>query len=160
MDLRLARSSLLFDTSIPNLAYGISPWNNTLLNSWPLYDLDFWPKCWWRGGGTLSEFYSQVLSFPVGLQIWLWSENFVIFNFHFFEHLFIIFWVYWGNCVQSKAFLYYLFDHFHLEILKHHSYPIETPLKIHYSKRKKQRNKETNGRESTCSLCLLITIFS
>ena len=93
--------------------------------------------------------FTKLLSFPVGLQKWWWSDK-----FHYFDHLFFISWVYWGNGVQSVAFLYHLLDHFHLELLKHHLCCSEKLNALNWKK------KRTKGKESICSLCLLIMISS
>ena len=53
-----ARSCLLFDLGIPNLAHGCITMNN-MLNVY-IHDLDLWPIC--GGWGTLSEYYSWFLS--------------------------------------------------------------------------------------------------
>ena len=45
MNLSLARSSLLYDTGIPNFDIWVYRHETTCIHSWPLYDLDLWPIC-------------------------------------------------------------------------------------------------------------------
>ena len=50
MNLSWAKSSLLFDIGIQNFGIWLYHHRTTYcVHSWPLYDLDRWPICGWRG---------------------------------------------------------------------------------------------------------------
>ena len=57
---------------------------------------------------VFDSWFTELLSFTVQSQRWLWSENLFRFKFHFFDHLLFISWVYWENDLQSIAFVAHL----------------------------------------------------
>ena len=88
MNLSLARLSLFFKIGIEN--FGIK----VCVPSWPLYDLDLWPICGWRG-------YPQwvFLSFFILLLVFILLSKYGRFNFFtytvYLKGSRTIFWTWW-----------------------------------------------------------------
>ena len=81
--LSLARLSLLFDIGIPRSGIGVY-YHETkcCVHSWPLFDLDIWPICGWRG-------YLKWVLLTIFILLW------IVFSFNLFSTLLIF--VLWGS---------------------------------------------------------------